>query len=299
MTEFAVIDIGSNSIRYAEEKGGRLPEKRILTTRLGSGLSRTGMLSDETMAASLNVLRALGCEARERGLAPRAYATSAVRDAANGAGFKSLVERECGFPVEVLSGEEEARFAFLGAVKGGSAYDGMLDIGGASMQIVTKESAVSFRAGCVRCGDIARAAVGACCCDDRPRAQREALIDYFASITRGYEPPRIAGLVGVGGTITTLAALETGLERFSPEAVEKVVLTRASVEAQIDRLVEMGPARRRHPLLRERHDVILYGAYILAFAMELAGAEQMGVSCSDGMEGYLQVLKERENAYGC
>lgn len=298
MAGFAVIDIGSNSIRYAEEREGRLRGKRVITTRLGSGLSKTGRLAPETMERSLCVLRGLAEEARAKGLAPRAYATSAVRDAENGREFAERVGRECGCPVEILTGGEEARYAFLGASSGGRAFDGMLDIGGASMQIVTEDHAVSFPAGCVRCADIAREAANAPDCDYAWKLQREAVRGYIARLTEGYDPPRIRRLVGVGGTITTLAALETGLEAFDVQAVESRVLTRESVEAMISRLAEMGGGRRLHPLLRERHDVILYGAYILACALELIGAERMGVSCSDGMEGYLSILKQREAEHG-
>lgn len=298
MTEYAIIDIGSNSIRYKEEAEGRLGSMRIFTTRLGSGLSATGLLAEETMEKSLLVLSELASLARSRGLKPMAYATSAVRDAKNGRDFAARILRECGVPVEILTGDEEAHFAFRGAVKKGLHYDALIDIGGASMQIVTEDTAVSFRAGCVRCADIARLAAGAEACDERPEEQRAAVREYLRSITSGWRAPRINGLVGVGGTITTLAALETGLEYFSVKEVESVALTPASVERLIERLIEMGNGRRMHPLLAERHDVILYGAYIVSCAFELTGAERMGVSCSDGMEGYLSVLKEREEELG-
>ena len=295
MIEYAVIDIGSNSVRYAEERGGRLPDKEVFTTRLGSGLMRTGRLMDETMARSLAVLRMLSLRAREAGLVPRAYATSAVRDAANGPEFSNMVERECGVRVDVLSGEQEARYAFLGAVGDGTAYDAMLDIGGASMQVVTADFGVSFRAGCVRCGDIAREAVGASDCDENRMRQQRAVEEYMDSI---WELPEldISRIVGVGGSITTLAALRAGLREFIPEAVEKVILTPDDVDALIERLAAMGGMRREHPLLAERHDVILYGAYILRHAMARLGADSIGISCADGMEGYLKVLKS-ENQY--
>lgn len=287
----AVIDIGSNSIRYAAEKGGRLPDKEIYTTRLGLGLSETGRLMDKTMEKSLVVLRALGKRARDAGYDPAAYATSAVRDAENGREFAERIERECGYPVRILTGEEEARFAFLGAVGESGAYDTMLDIGGASMQIVTESIGASFRAGCVRCGDIARKATGAPDCDTAWRDQRAAVVRYMDGIVK-LPDIAIRSLVGVGGTITTLAALRAGLTDFSAEAVEKTVLTREDVDRLIERLAAMGPARREHPLLTKRHDVILYGAYILHHAMELIGAFSMRVSCEDGMEGFLRIIND-------
>lgn len=289
MSDYAIIDIGSNSIRYAEARENTISQKEIYTTRLGSGLMRTGRLMDETMDKSLEVIARLASRAREGGLIPRAYATSAVRDAENGRGFARRIERECGVKVDILTGEQEARYAFLGAV--GSDFGGaaMLDIGGASMQVVTNDLGVSFRAGCVRCGDIAREAVCAPDCDTLWREQREAVIRYMDSI---WELPELSfsRLVGVGGSITTLAALKQGLTVFSAEMVNRAVLTAEDVEELIEKLVRMGAQRKLHPLLESRHDVILYGAFILHHAMERLGASEMGVSCSDGMEGYLQVI---------
>ena len=290
MTDYAIIDIGSNSIRYAEEAEGRLPVKQIYTTRLGSGLMRTGRLMDETMAKSLDVIKMLGARARAGGFVPRAYATSAVRDAENGRAFTERILNECGVAVDILSGVQEARLAYLGAV-GDEEDAAMLDIGGASMQVVTADFGRSFRAGCVRCGDIARETVCVPDCDTLPEEQRAAVKSYMDSIWE-LPPLGFSRLVGVGGSITTLAALSAGLEAFSVEAVEKVTLTPDEVERLIRRLVSMGESRRLHPLLRERHDVILYGAYIFHHAMELLGANEASISCADGMEGYLKAVRD-------
>ena len=308
-TEFAIIDIGSNSIRYAEESKGALPDKSgIYTTRLGSGLNETGRLADDTMAASLEIIRELGERARAGGFLPRAYATSAVRDAANGREFAERIEAECGVPVEILTGEQEAAYAFAGSVGAGGRYGSMLDIGGASMQIVNGGFAKSWRAGCVRCRDIAAAALAeagtdifACApplypCDIRPYEQRRAIDAYMDEEVSLPEGLILILPVGVGGSITTLAALKAGLTVFSRETVEGVTLSPADVEELIETLIAMGGARREHPLLKQRHDVILYGAYVLAHALRVMRAESIGVSCRDGMEGYLYELKNRAAA---
>lgn len=295
MTEFAIIDIGSNSIRYGEERDGRIPAKEIFTTRLGSGLAETGRLAAETMQKSLEVLKALAARAEEAGRIPRAYATSAMRDAENGRGFADEIERECGVKVDILTGEEEARYAFLGAVGESGRYDAMLDIGGASMQVVTAKAGVSFPAGCVRCGDIARSAMRLPNCDAMWQMQRMVVDGYIDGL---FAPPeeKITSLVGVGGTITTLAALQAGLTGFDAAAVEAVALSRRDVEMLIRKLAAMGGEKRAaHPLLKERHDVILYGAYILAHAMDRLKVKEMGVSCADGMEGYLNIVKDGRN----
>jgi len=304
-TDFAIIDIGSNSIRYAEEHCGVLSEKEVYTTRLGKGLADTGMLAESTMEASLEVIVRLADRARAKELTPMAYATSAVRDARNGREFAESILKKCGVPVEILSGEQEARFAFDGAVGQEGKYDVLIDIGGASMQIVTRELNVSFRAGCVRCADIVR---GVRCkkpgldlknndpcpadCDIDPLAKRSALREYLrGEVTLPeFECGRV---VGVGGSITTLAALNLGLDEFDPERVNGSALEKPSLDRLQYKLFVMGDsARKQHPLLKARHDVILYGAYILEYAMEALGADSISVSTADGMEGYLLHLKE-------
>ena len=286
--KYAIIDIGSNSVRFAEECDRGLPRKEVYTTRLGSGIAAEGRLAEGSMRRSLEIIGKLARRAEKDGFIVRGYATSAVRDAENGREFAELIEKTCGVPVEILSGEEEARYAFIGASEG-RKFDTMLDIGGASMQIVRSDFAVSFPAGCVRCADIARANAGTVG-GDGLSAQREAVRRYLEGIIRlpEFETGR---LVGVGGTNTSLAALKAGLTVFSAETVESTELTSDELGELIERLVEMGEKRREHPLLKERHDVILYGAYILSFALEALGAKRMFFSTRDGMEGYLHKVK--------
>lgn len=293
---YAIIDLGSNSIRFGEESEGTIPVREIYTTRLGLGLYRTGRLADDRMEASLAVIKELSKKAVSDGFIPRAYATSATREAENGGEFARRVRTECGVPVEIISGEDEARLAFIGATAGlgldEDALSGvaMLDIGGASMQIVTKEHAASFRAGCVRCGEIARDMTGAPDCDTVWASQMKAVWGYLDGIFT-FPKLSIKKLIGVGGTNTTLAALEAGLTEFSVETVENTVLTIWGIKKLIPKLAGMGDKRREHPLLKERHDVILYGAYILLYALDRLGVESMSVSCSDGMDGYLYKVK--------
>ena len=115
--QIAVIDIGSNSIRYMEAGfcGSRpvFSRKEVFTTRLAAGLSESGKLSERAMQSSLCVLSTLARRAENAGLFCAAYATSAVRDADNRAEFLSAVSATAHIAVQVLSGEQEAQFALL------------------------------------------------------------------------------------------------------------------------------------------------------------------------------------------
>ena len=125
MQRAAVIDIGSNSIRYMEAvrtgHGLHFSKKQVYTTRLAEGLPATGALSEGRMTQSLEVLCTLAAQARASGLPAFAYATSAVRDAANRDLFVRCAAACTGIPVRVLSGAEEAAFAREGACGAGAA----------------------------------------------------------------------------------------------------------------------------------------------------------------------------------
>ncbi len=272
----AVIDIGSNSIRYLGDGA-----KVLITTRLAQGLLATGRLGEEPIRRSLAAIEEFARLAQRQGRTPYAYATSAVRDASNGGEFAACVEA-MGVPVRILTGEEEAAFALLGA----GSPPGLVDIGGGSCQLVSEGFSLSFPIGCVRARDLCDAA-GAETFD----AMRDAV---FARCKALFLFPRVSFrfCTGVGGTITTLAALTQGLSSYDPAAMEKAGLTLQGVEAIARALLAQGEARKKHPLLRERHDVIVPGALVLLYVMQGMGVERMSVSDADGMEGYLAWLTQ-------
>lgn len=288
---YAVIDIGSNSIRYmTADSGGR---KLTVTTRLGSGLAETGLLNEHRMAHSIRVIAAMADNARHAGYTPIAYATSAVRDCNNREEFLSRVYEESGVMPDVLSGEREAGYAYAAATNG---RGGLIDVGGASMQLVTADFRKSCPIGCVRGRDIAQKKTGMPDCDSDFPAQRRAITECVTELTGDALPKQGTMLpcTGVGGTITTLGALAQGLETYDKSRVHGTVLTREKLEELIDVLSRMGGGRKLLPLLTVRHDVILYGAAILAAAMDINGIRELTVSTRDGLEGYLEAAERGE-----
>ena len=281
----AVIDIGSNSIRFL----GKNPDKQLVTTRLAEGLVSTGMLSEAAMARSVAAIVSFAEAARKDGLIPYAYATSAVRDARNRADFLARVEHAAGLRIDVLSGEREGQYALLGASREGMA-GGLVDIGGAYSQLVTEGFAASYPVGCVRAKEWGEQS-GA----QTIESLQESLFSRFSGI---YRFPRlfVPRWTGVGGTITTIAALSHGMAAYDRSAVETIVLSEAAVEAEVCALYAMGDtARAQHPLLAERHDVIVEGALILLYIMRGMCIHELHVSDADGMEGYRAYLQNAES----
>lgn len=291
-----VFDIGSNSIRTAKlsDEDGIQPEiksKRVYTTRLAEGIAESGILSQARVRQSLFVIRSIHQESSARGYDCYAYATSAVRDAINGHVFVRSVEEIIGTGhVRVLCGAEEADFAQRGADPTGKRT--ILDIGGGSTQVVRAGSRESWPIGCVRAKDLAPY-------DDLKSISeilRPILSGLFGMPDQDERPhpgPRRSAndvLLGVGGTITTLALLCEGATLFSEWRGEKTIQF-LDLCATLQMLSNMGDEERAAiPLLKDRHDVILQGGVILLYLMELLHSTQVGATLCDGLDGYAMHL---------
>jgi len=280
MKQAAILDIGSNSIRYAygyvHEGRVVLQEKRLATTHLAEGQSATGRLGEAPMLRSLLAIEGFLADAQERDLPVYAYATSAVRESSNREAFCKKVEA-LGAAVEILSGEDEARMAHLGATGG---RGGLLDIGGGSTQIIRADFAHSGPIGCVRAKEL--------CMQANSLDQMKRLVFARCKEVLTFPKEKSEDYVGVGGTITTLAALMLGLKAYDREKVISMPICHTALDELVEWLYELGDAgRRAHPLLKERADTILPGALILVFLLSRLHIGELFVSDRDGMEGYM------------
>ncbi|HYM69196.1 MAG TPA: hypothetical protein VEZ44_06335 [bacterium] len=260
--------------------------RRLAITRLGDGLDADGLIREAAAARTAAVVEEFAAAAEDAGAEPMVFATYAVRAARNPAMLLERLAR----PVRVLSGEDEARLGFLGAVAGlgrgtGDAHTLVLDIGGGSVELTRGtsrrvEESHSVPLGCVvltqrflahdppQDGEVAalRAHVA------RTLAP---LLDRF-----GREPD---AAIGVGGTITTLAALVQELVPYDPDRVHGYRLALPQVAGALD-VLRARPleARRTLPGLQpERADVIIAGALVLHDVLEGLGGRSIEVSEAD------------------
>jgi len=279
-TNSAVIDIGSNTIRYMGAGA-----KRQITTRLAEGLLTTGALSQTAMNRSIDVIRFFVALAQSEGLIPRAYATSAVRDALNSKDFILCVEAKIGLTIDVLSGEDEARYAYKSAVHDGG---NLIDIGGGSAQIVTEDKEYSFPMGCVRAKELIDEVVPH---KATLSLMRRLLMPRFEEFFLPWPRIDCERWTGIGGTITTLGAIHAGLSCYDPLCVHGVVLNIEDIITIAQSLNDMVEARQSHPLLADRHDVIIPGTLILLYLMDKLNIKRLVASEADGMEGYRSYLQ--------
>jgi exopolyphosphatase/guanosine-5'-triphosphate,3'-diphosphate pyrophosphatase len=287
----AAVDQGTNSTRLlvADVADDTVTEvDRLLTiTRLGDGVDRTGRLSDESIGRVMSTLDGYADAARRGDVeVVLLTATSAVRDASNGIEFLAEVERRYGFTTRVLTGEDEARMTFRG-VTSARPPDGLVlvaDIGGGSTELIAGGPegvrwATSLDVGCVRLSERFLT-------DDPPTAVslaalREQAASYF---------PKLAGdarLIGVAGTITTLATIDLELDEEVPEIVDGHVLRADTVERELARLAALPLAERRQVrgLMPERAPTIVAGAAILAELLRAAKTSELTVSERDILHG--------------
>ena len=278
----AAIDQGTNTTRLlvADVDDGSLRElvRRTEITRLGEGVDERHRLLPLPVARVRNVLTEYRREAERLG-AERTLlvATSAVRDAENGEAFLGEVEWSYGFATQLLSGDEEAALMLrgVGEIEPGTL---VLDVGGGSTELVTLESRTSLDVGAVRLTERYLHS------DPPTPDELEACAQYVRTVL-----PRLdaTSAVGVAGTITTLAALDLGLDQYDRERVHGHELSLAGVERQLERLAALPLAQRREvPALEpERAPVIVAGAVIAREVLAAYGLEAYRVSEHDILDG--------------
>ncbi|MEO5852740.1 MAG: exopolyphosphatase [Nocardioides sp.] len=287
----AAIDCGTNTIKLLI---GALPDvavREMRMVRLGQGVDTTGVLSREALDRAFAALDEYAVLIAEHGATRiRFCATSATRDSGNAAVFTDGVRARLGIEPEVLTGDEEAALAYDGAVRHlpGRPPSPVLvvDVGGGSTELILGDRAprqvVSMDIGSVRLHERHLA-------DDPPtRAQVEACTrDVDEHLDRcGLDPGTAATVIGVAGTVTTLAGglLGLGTDRGP---TEPVVVPVDAVRDLVGRLLAMPVAERRalawmHP---GRADVIGAGALILDRVLSRVGVEELLVSPTDILDG--------------
>lgn len=284
----AIFDIGSNSIRLmvGERLNGtwRNGSKYVWTTRLGQ-VNPDGSLSDMAIGASVRAIGE-GVQIAEKEGATRAVglATGAVREASNKDDFCELVFQKTGVPVRVLTGQEEGLFGFMGAtcdfLKDGDRC-AVIDLGGA-----TTEVSVGIKS---RIERVTSYPIGAV----RYKGVSDEGLQRIWEETKGIWNPIIMednfwGCIGIGGTFTTLAAIDLKLAEYDPTKVHGHILRRETVENLALQLRYMKDAERMElpGLQANRRDIIVCGAEIVSSFMDAYDLGAIVVSEKDGMEGW-------------
>jgi exopolyphosphatase/guanosine-5'-triphosphate,3'-diphosphate pyrophosphatase len=286
---FAVIDVGTNSVKLhvAERRADgewRVLADRAEITRLGEGLADAGRLGDEPMTRTGAAIAAMADEAGGHGVhAIAAVGTAALRTAPNRAALLDAVREHAGVEVEVISGAEEARLAYVAATSGLALGDGSLvvfDTGGGSSQFTRGRPGeiadrFSVDVGATRITE--RFGLAGAVGEDTIAAALDAIAADLGRLDDWRAPDLVLGL---GGAITNLAAVKLGLTAYDADAVHGTVLDRAEVERQIERYrtLDAGARRGIAGLQPARAEVILAGACIVRAVLGKLRAGSLTVS---------------------
>jgi exopolyphosphatase/guanosine-5'-triphosphate,3'-diphosphate pyrophosphatase len=293
----ASIDIGTNTILLliAEVEGGKINPLFEMETvvRLGEGVQENGILTKAAMDRGMQTLSQYleRCQSME---VQKIFAvgTSALREAKNSEGFLKLVKEKLNLSIEVISGEKEAQLSFLAVVKDleeGKESILVVDVGGGSTEFILGQGNqikqwVSLPVGSVRFTEqfFRSDPIQEEEWQKMEKKVRKLLVDIP-------HPQDRLSMVAVGGTATTLASVEQGLEEFIAEKIHHFVLSKEALKNQLllyrSRTID---ERMKIPgLPASRADVILAGGAILYLAMEKLKCPSVLISCHGVRYGLL------------
>jgi exopolyphosphatase/guanosine-5'-triphosphate,3'-diphosphate pyrophosphatase len=299
----AAIDCGTNSTRLLiAGPGGRTLERRMRITRLGQGVDRERRLDPASIERTVSVLREFRSAMDGFGVRrARVTATSAARDASNREDFFAAAAEAVGVWPELLGGEEEGRLSFRGATAeldpAGAPWL-VADIGGGSTELIVgsdpdaKPTAViSLDIGCVRISERFLRS------DPPGPAELEAARSWVANLLDDVSARKpafdsAATLVGLAGTVASLAAIDQGLDSYDRNRVHHYLLTRDAIGRLLATLAaEPTSARRRRPgVERDRADVIVGGTVVLGELMRHFDFDACLTSEADILDGLVSTL---------
>mgnify|MGYP000973887090 FL=1 len=286
---YAIIDAGTNSIKFHIGERGvggmwRTVVDRAEMTRLGEGLAQEGVIIAAALERTAAAIAGMVDEAKRHGVrAIAAVGTAGLRSAANGSEVVAAIAARTGVRIEVISGEEEGRLAYVAAKAGLGLNKGSLvvfDTGGGSSQFTFGHDAsvderFSVDVGAVRYTErygLDRAV--------SPEVLSEAMATISADLARIDWRPVPDALVAMGGAVTNITAVSHRLATYDPAVVQGSVLDRAEIDRQIElyRSLDADARRAIVGLQPKRAEVILAGACIVRTVMEKLGKESFAVS---------------------
>ena len=307
MPPLASIDIGSNTLRLLVGmiEGQKIVRMRceMVITRLAAGIGETGLLNADNMEKSVSVLKAFSDIISAYGISHiRAVGTSAVREAKNSGEFLQRVLSETGINIEVISGEEEAELTAQGVMFDMPEADSSLivDIGGGSAEWIFCRNSSPAAMGTIPTG-VVKFFDKHIKSDPPSKSDIASLKKESDTVLSGLKT-KIGHLInsstvfiGTAGTVTTLAAIDLGLETYDHEKIHKHNLTLQRLHEMSERLLELPLSERKKiiGLEPERSDLIIPGILFTINIMELFGFDNILVSDDGLLEGSLIKLSER------
>ena len=288
--KYGIIDIGSNSVRLMISKNGKTLYKIVEIVKLAEGMTERNGLTTQASERTVRTVVSFYDKAKAENVDEvYAFATAAVRNAANGAEFVDKVKAACGLEIEVVSGETEAMLGRLGAL--GNADGGVIDSGGASTEVVVVNGGNVVYSKSVN--------VGAVSVKDACGQDRSLSFEYIAQKLEEYGDIPKTEFYCIGGTATSIAAIIQELDPYDPKKTDGFKIEKTVLGKIVDKLYSLSVEERKKlkGLQSARAEVIAGGATILLSLMEKYSLNTITVSEKDNLEGYLAYRSnyERKN----
>ncbi|MFR2315552.1 Ppx/GppA family phosphatase [Terrisporobacter sp.] len=299
--KIGTIDIGTNSMRLliADYKNNKIENRKkyINITRIGQGVDDKGYITEEALERNLNALKEFADKCIEE-KCEKVYCmgTSALRDSKNGQDFVDRAKELTNIDVKIICGEEESNLGFMGVLEGAggdkSNYILVLDIGGGSTEfIVGNEDGIKFckseNVGALR---MTEKFITTDPISDEEFSKMSVFIEKTISSTLDkIKGMHVSKLVGIGGAITSLSAMNQQLEVYSMEKVHNSVVTKKDLEKILQNLKKMTLSDKKtiKGLQPKRADIITAGVKILHIVMEKLEIEKIMISEYDNLEGLI------------
>ena len=278
--KYGVLDIGSNSVRLMISQDGITQYKCVKTTRLAENMGTDNVLQMAPIERTAQAVSFFVKKAQEE-FAEKIYifATAAVRQAENKAVFLSLVKQLTGYDVDVIDGIEEANLGAIGALNGNDG--GVIDVGGASSEVlIIKDGKTIF----TKSLDVGAVKIFNQCGQDSDK-----ILSLTSDKAKQFESIPSSNFFGIGGTATTLASIDQKMKTYNPKLIHGHVLSIERVKQIRDMLLSMTLEEKfaLDGLQKERAEVISGGVAMIYAILKKANANQITISESDNLEGYL------------
>lgn len=297
--KIGAIDIGTNSMRLlvAEYIDGKLynREKFVNTTRIGQGVDSEGYISEEAIERNIKALKEFSDIANEKGCEYiYCIGTSALRDSKNGNEFIDLAKVETNLDVDIISGEEESNLGFIGVLQGLDDTNNILvlDIGGGSTEfILGDESGIKYakseNIGALRMTEKFLSTDPIC--ENEFEDMSNFIEETISDTINILKEKNIRQIVGIGGTITSVSAINQELETYSMEKIHGSKVNEKELDNILQNLKKMTLNDKKNikGLQPKRADIITAGVRILNIIMKKLEKENIIVSEYDNLEGLI------------
>jgi len=278
--KYAVIDIGSNSVRLMMSDGQTTQYKQVKTTRLAENMEAEKILQVEPIKRTVSAVSFFVQKAIREGTDKiYIYATAAVRQAKNGQEVVSQIKKTTGIVVDVIDGLLEAKLGAIGALSG--ADGGIIDVGGASSEVLVVKNGNIIYSKSIN--------IGAVKVFNECGQDVQKILAFVKKSVKEFGDIPCAKFYGIGGTATSLASISLKMAEYNPKLVHGYTLSLQKIKKIRDKLLNMTVEQKRAlvGLQPDRAEVIAGGVSIVYEILCCANVDELIVSESDNLEGYL------------